>query len=61
MILYLKMIYPRLVLMRELLSEQGSIYVHLDWHLGQYVKILLDEIFGKDNFINEIVWNYSTE
>lgn len=55
---YLKMIYPRLVLMRELLNEQGSIYVHLDWHVGHYVKILLDEIFGKDNFMNEIIWWY---
>ena len=51
---YLKMIYPRLVLMRELLSEKGSIYVHIDWHVGHYVKILLDNIFGKDNFVNEI-------
>lgn len=55
---YLKMIYPRLVLMRELLSPQGSIYVHLDWHVGHYVKILLDDIFGKDNFRNEIIWHY---
>lgn len=55
---YLKMIYPRLVLMRELLSEQGSIYVHLDWHVGHYVKILLDEIFGKDKLVNEIIWHY---
>ncbi len=55
---YLKMIYPRLVLMRELLSEKGSIYVHIDWHVGHYVKILLDDIFGKENFVNEIVWNY---
>ena len=55
---YLKMMYPRLVLMRELLSEQGSIYVHVDWHVGHYVKILLDDIFGKDKFINEIVWFY---
>src|SRR3990170_1170436 len=51
---YLQMIYPRLVLMRELLSDQGSIYVHLDWHVGHYVKILMDEIFGKENFRNEI-------
>ncbi len=57
---YLKMIYPRLVLMRELLSEKGSIYVHIDWHVGHYVKILLDDIFGKENFVNEIVWSYST-
>ena len=53
---YLEMLYPRLVLMRELLSERGSIYVHIDWHIGHYVKILLDEIFGRDNYKNEIVW-----
>ena len=56
---YLEMLYPRLVLMRELLSEQGSIYVHIDWHIGHYVKLILDEIFGKDNFRNEIIWRYS--
>ena len=56
---YLKMIYPRLVLMKELLSERGSIYVHIDWHIGHYVKLLLDEIFGKDNFRNEIIWKYT--
>ncbi len=56
---YLEMLYPRLVLMRELLSEQGSIYVHIDWHIGHYVKVLLDDIFGKDNFRNEIIWCYS--
>jgi adenine specific DNA methylase Mod len=55
---YLKMIYPRLVLMRELLSERGSIYVHIDWHVGAYVKILLDDIFGKDKILNEIIWHY---
>jgi adenine-specific DNA-methyltransferase len=53
---YLAMIAPRLVLMRELLSDVGSIYVHLDYHVSHYVKILLDEIFGKDMFRNEIVW-----
>lgn len=53
---YLKMMYPRLALMRELLSETWSIYVHIDWHVGHYVKILLDEIFGKENFRNEIIW-----
>ena len=56
---YLKMMYPRLVLMRELLSDKGSIYVHLDWHVGHYVKLLMDEIFGKDKFVNEIVWCYT--
>ena len=55
---YLRYMYPRLVLMRELLSDQGSIYVHIDWHVGHYVKILLDEIFGKENFINDVVWFY---
>jgi len=51
---YLKMMIPRLYLMKELLSEQGSIYVHIDWHVGHYMKVILDEIFGKDNFRNEI-------
>ena len=57
---YLRWLYLRLVLMKELLSEQGSIYVHLDWHVGHYVKILLDEIFGKQNFCNQIIWKRST-
>ncbi len=53
---YLKMMYPRLCLMKELLSDKGSIYVHLDWHVGHYVKVMMDEIFGRENFRNEIVW-----
>src|SRR6185312_7704630 len=53
---YLAMITPRLVLMRELLSDSGSIYVHLDWHVSHYVKLVMDEVFGKDNFQNEIIW-----
>ncbi|MBP6945265.1 site-specific DNA-methyltransferase [Patescibacteria group bacterium] len=53
---YLRYMYPRLVLMRELLSEKGSLYVHIDWHIGHYMKIILDDIFGKENFRNEIVW-----
>jgi len=57
---YLAMIVPRLVLMRELLSDSGSIYVHLDWHVGHYVKIVMDEIFGRENFRNEIVWRKLT-
>lgn len=56
---YLKMIYKRLVLMKELLSSNGCIYVHIDWHVGPYVKTILDDIFGKENFVNEIVWSYS--
>lgn len=47
---YLKMIYPRLVLMKELLSERGSIFVHIDWHVGAYVKLLLDEILERRTF-----------
>ncbi|MPL66589.1 hypothetical protein SDC9_12276 [bioreactor metagenome] len=57
---YLKMLYPRLVLLKELLSEKGSIYLHIDWHVGHYVKLMMDEIFGKSKFINEIIWNYGT-
>ncbi len=56
---YLAMITPRLILMRELLADTGSIYVHLDWHVGHYVKLVLDDVFGKNNFRNEIVWHYS--
>lgn len=55
---YLRMICPRLFLLRELLADTGSIYVHLDWHVGHYVKILMDEVFGKENFRNEIIWHY---
>ncbi len=53
---YLRMLCPRLLLMKELLSDHGSIYVHIDWHIGAYVKVLMDAIFGKDNFRNEIIW-----
>ena len=57
---YLKMMYPRLLLMRELLSEKGSIYVHIDWHVGAYMKIMLDDIFGKNNLVNELIWCYKS-
>lgn len=53
---YLRYMYPRLLLLKELLSDRGSIYVHIDWHVGHYMKVLLDEIFGKENFRNEIAW-----
>lgn len=56
---YLAMITPRLILMRELLSDRGSIYVHLDWHVSHYVKLVMDEVFGKENFVNEVVWKRS--
>ena len=57
---YLNMIVPRLCLIKELLSSNGSIFIHLDWHIGHYVKIVMDDIFGKDNFLNEIVWHYQS-
>lgn len=57
---YLQMMYDRLVLMRELLADNGSIYVHLDWHVGHYMKIIMDEIFGKENFRNEVIWDYTS-
>lgn len=53
---YLKYMYERLVLIRDLLAENGSIYVHVDSHLSHYIKIIMDEIFGYDHFLNEISW-----
>ncbi len=53
---YLAMITPRLALMREILSDKGAIYIHIDWHVSHYVKIAMDDIFGKDSFQNEIIW-----
>jgi DNA modification methylase len=57
---YLKWSSEALVFLRELLAEDGSIYVHLDWHIGHYAKLVLDELFGQDLFVNEIVWAYKT-
>ena len=57
---YLKMLCTRLLFMRDLLADDGTIWVHLDWHSVHYVKILLDEIFGDKNFINEIIWQYKS-
>jgi len=57
---YLQMLYERLVLMKNLLSDDGSIYVHLDHRVVHYVKMIMDEIFGKDHLINEIIWYYKT-
>ncbi|MFM7711915.1 MAG: site-specific DNA-methyltransferase, partial [Microcystis sp.] len=56
---FLDMIYPRLQLMKRLLTNQGSIYIHFDFHVSHYVKILLDEVFGIDNLVNEIIWKRS--
>lgn len=57
---YLAMLTPRLILIHELLSKRGSLYVHLDWHVGHYVKVILDEIFGRERFRNEIAWCYAS-
>lgn len=54
---YLRWLYLRLALMKEVLSNRGTVYVHVDWHMGHYIKILLDEIFGKNNFQREIIWD----
>jgi adenine specific DNA methylase Mod len=56
---FLAMIYERLILMRELLAEDGNIFVHCDWRLSSALRIVLDEIFGKENFNNSIAWHYS--
>ena len=53
---YLQFMYERLILLRELLAEDGSIYVHCDWHKSHYLRCILDEIFGKNCFVNEIIW-----
>lgn len=57
---YLTMLTVRFFMMRELLSETGCLWVHLDWHAVHYVKVILDEIFGEKNFINEIIWTYKS-
>ena len=56
---YLNWMYENLMAIKSVMSDTASIYVHLDWHIGHYVKILMDEIFGEDKFINEIVWCYT--
>lgn len=53
---YLQFMYERIILLRELLSENGSIWVHCDMSKGHYLKVILDEVFGQDNFINQITW-----
>ncbi len=55
---YLNWMYENLMAIKSVMSENASIYVHLDWHIGHYVKILMDEIFGEENFRNEIIWYY---
>jgi len=55
---FLEFIRKRLILIRELLSDDGSVYVHLDWRMNSYVRVLMDEVFGKENFLNEVIWCY---
>ena len=55
---YLNWMYENLCAIKSVMSDDASIYVHLDWHVGHYVKVLLDEIFGEENFVNDIVWYY---
>ncbi len=55
---YLEMLHPRLRLMKRLLSGKGKIFVHCDWRVNSYIRVLMDEVFGRKCFLNEIVWNY---
>ena len=57
---FIAMIYERLVLMRDLLAEDGSIYVHCDWRVNSYIRLVMDEIFGSGRFTNEISWSYKS-
>ena len=57
---YLQFMYERLIIMRELLSDTGSIFLHCDWHKAPHLRCLLDEIFGSENFRNEIIWSYKS-
>lgn len=58
---YLNWMYENLMAIKSVMSDEASIYVHLDYHIGHYVKILMDEIFGEDNFRNEIIWHYTNK
>ena len=55
---FVEFLRKRLIFLRELLADDGSIYVHLDWKKGHYIKLILDEVFKENNFINEIIWGY---
>lgn len=58
---FIAMMYERLMLMRDLLAEDGSIYVHCDWRVSGYIRLILDEVFGKNNFQREIIWSFDTK
>lgn len=55
---YLQFMYERLIIIRELLADSGTIYLHCDWHKAHHLRMLMDEVFGPNNFIDEIVWGY---
>jgi len=57
---FLSMIYERLFLMKDLLSDDGSIYVHCDWRVNSHIRLAMDEVFGKENFVNEVIWCYTS-
>ncbi|MFZ5341138.1 MAG: DNA methyltransferase, partial [Patescibacteria group bacterium] len=55
---FIEFLRKRLILAKEILADDGSIYVHLDWKKAHYIKLVLDEVFGESNFINDIIWYY---
>ncbi len=55
---FVEFLRRRIIFFRELLSDDGSVYVHLDWKKAHYIKVIMDEVFGEDNFLNDIIWNY---
>ncbi|MFX0017544.1 MAG: DNA methyltransferase [Promethearchaeota archaeon] len=55
---YLQMIYERLIIFKKLLAKSGLLFIHLDWHASHYIKLILDEIFGDNRFVNDIIWYY---
>ena len=57
---YLQFMYERLIIIRDLLSDTGALYLHCDYHKSHQLKLILDELFGQNNFRNEIIWSYST-
>jgi adenine specific DNA methylase Mod len=57
---YLQFMYERITLIRELLSDTGSLFLHCDWHKAHYIRLILDDVFGRDSFRNEIIWSYKS-
>ena len=57
---YIQFMYERMILIRELLSDTGTVYIHCDWHKSHHLRLIMDEVFGNNNFLNEVVWAYGT-